>query len=140
MRNANEIVLFPFSSSVVNSDNTTSNQPPRLFLVLGLILAIVASGFVGVYASQVTLDPYTRDVLELVGDPVQGNAIFQINCAGCHGSEADGNVGPSLKAVTQRKSDSRLIQQVISGNTPPMPKFQPGPQEMEDLLSYLHTL
>ena len=125
---------------MVNSDNTTSNQPPRLFLVLGLILAIVASGFLGVYASQATTDPYTRDVLALVGDPVQGNAIFQINCAGCHGPEADGNVGPSLKAVTQRKSDSRLIQQVISGNTPPMPKFQPAPQEMTDLLSYLHTL
>ena len=125
---------------MVNSDNTTFNQPPKLFLVLGLILAIVVSGFVGVYASQATSDPYTRDVLALVGDPIQGNAIFQINCAGCHGSKADGNVGPSLRAVSQRKSDSRLIQQVISGNTPPMPKFQPAPQEMADLLSYLNTL
>ncbi|AFY39577.1 cytochrome c class I [[Leptolyngbya] sp. PCC 7376] len=125
---------------MVNSDNTTSNQPPKLLLVLGLILAIVASGFVGVYASQATSDPYTREVLTLVGDDLQGNAIFQINCAGCHGIQADGNVGPSLKGVTQRKSDSRLIQQVISGNTPPMPKFQPEPEEMADLLSYLHTL
>ena len=103
-------------------------------------MAIVALSFIGVYTSQAAADPYSREVLTLVGDEIQGKAIFQINCAGCHGAEADGNVGPNLHSVTQRKSDSRLIQQVISGNTPPMPKFQPEPQEMADLLSYLHTL
>lgn len=125
---------------MVNSDNTISNQTPKWLLVLGLVVAIAASGFMGIYTSQAAADPYSREVLTLVGDQVQGNAIFQINCAGCHGVDADGNVGPDLHSVTQRKSDSRLIQQVISGNTPPMPKFQPEPQEMADLLSYLHTL
>jgi hypothetical protein len=33
-----------------------------------------------------------------------------------------------------------LIQQITSGQTPPMPKFQASPQEMADLLSYLKTL
>ncbi|RDH51814.1 cytochrome C, partial [Mastigocladus laminosus WC112] len=32
------------------------------------------------------------------------------------------------------------IHQVISGDTPPMPKFQPSAKEMADLLSYLETL
>ncbi|WP_236721403.1 cytochrome c [Trichormus sp. NMC-1] len=59
-----------------------------------------------------------------MGNPVQGKAIFQINCAGCHGLEADGLVGPSLQAVPKRKSRYGLIHQVISGETPPMPKFQ----------------
>ncbi|OKH17039.1 c-type cytochrome [[Limnothrix rosea] IAM M-220] len=125
---------------MVKSDKSTSKQTPKLLFVLALILGIVVSGFVGVYASQAAADPYTREVLALGGDEIQGNAIFQINCAGCHGMRGNGNVGPSLKEVSQRKSDSRLIQQVISGNTPPMPKFQPAPQEMADLLSYLHTL
>ncbi len=125
---------------MVNSDKSTLKQTPKLLLVLALILAIVVSGFVGVYASQAATDPYTRQVLALEGNDLQGNAIFQINCAGCHGIKADGNVGPSLKSVSQRKSDSRLIKQVISGEYAPMPKFQPEPQEMADLLSYLRTL
>lgn len=134
----NYIVFF--SSSVVNSDQSTFKQTPKLLFGLALILAIVVSGFVGVYASQAATDPYTRQVLTLNGDDLQGNAIFQINCAGCHGMQGNGNVGPSLKDVSQRKSDSRLIQQVISGDYAPMPKFQPEPQEMADLLSYLRTL
>lgn len=124
---------------MVNLSKLVPDKPLQFLLPLGLILAIASFAFFGVYASQAS-DPYTQDVLTLAGDPVRGNAIFQINCAACHGTEAKGNVGPSLRAVVQRKSDSRLIQQVLSGNTPPMPKFQPAPQEMADLLSYLHTL
>lgn len=85
-------------------------------------------------------DPYTSNVLSLDGDPVRGQAIFQINCAGCHGIEAAGKVGPSLQHVSKRKSEASLIHQVISGETPPMPKFQPSSQEMADLLSYLEQL
>ncbi|NJK36270.1 MAG: cytochrome c, partial [Oscillatoriales cyanobacterium SM2_2_1] len=59
---------------------------------------------------------------------------------GCHGSQADGNVGPSLHNVPKRKSEIGLIHQVISGKTPPMPKFQPTAQEMADLLRYLENL
>lgn len=81
-----------------------------------------------------------RSVLALKGDAVQGHAIFLMNCAGCHGTEADGRVGPSLHNVSNRKSKISLIQQVVSGQTPPMPQFQPNPQEMADLLSYLETL
>lgn len=85
-------------------------------------------------------DPYIRSVLSLNGDSVQGHAIFQMNCAVCHGFEADGNVGPSLQGVSKRKSRYGLIHQVISGDTPPMPQFQPSVEEMADLLSYLETL
>jgi mono/diheme cytochrome c family protein len=85
-------------------------------------------------------DPYVQQVLSLNGDVTQGHAIFQINCSGCHGIMADGKVGPSLRGVSSRKSQVRLIEQVISGDTPPMPKFQPSPKEMADLLSYLESL
>lgn len=86
------------------------------------------------------LDPYINDVLSLDGDTSRGQAIFQANCAVCHGIEARGNIGPSLIGVHQRKSDVHLIEQVISGKTPPMPQFQPNPQEMADLLDYLKSL
>ena len=74
---------------MVNSDSTISNQTPKWLLVLGLVVAIAASGFMGIYTSQAAADPYSREVLTLVGDQVQGNAIFQINCAGCHGIEGN---------------------------------------------------
>jgi hypothetical protein len=45
-----------------------------------------------------------------------------------------------LHDVPKRKSKVSLIEQVTSGKTPPMPKFQPSSQEMADLLSYLEKL
>ncbi|MBW4614811.1 MAG: cytochrome c [Desmonostoc vinosum HA7617-LM4] len=111
----------------------------RIVLLALAILLAVPLGFFGVQMVRAS-DPYVKSVLSLTGDPIQGHAIFQINCAGCHGLEADGRVGPSLQAVSKRKSEYRLIRQVISGETPPMPKFQPSTQAMADLLSYLETL
>ncbi len=107
-------------------------------IVLAVLLAIAASLF-GFHLMQVS-DPYIHSVLSLNGDPTRGHAIFKINCAGCHGLDGDGQVGPSLQHVSQKKSKISLIHQVISGETPPMPKFQPSPQEMADLLSYLEKL
>ncbi|NET53413.1 MAG: cytochrome c, partial [Merismopedia sp. SIO2A8] len=63
-----------------------------------------------------------------------------INCAGCHGLQGHGMIGPSLTGISRRKSKISLIHQVTDGKTPPMPKFQPSPQEMADLLSYLEEL
>lgn len=86
------------------------------------------------------LDPYTQSVLNRSGDPTQGRSIFVMNCVACHGEWGSGKVGPNLHGVSDRKSDIKLIQQVVSGETPPMPQFQPSPQDMADLLSYLKKL
>jgi len=107
-------------------------------IAIAIILAISAC-LLGFYRIQVS-DPYIHKVLSVQGDSVRGHAIFQINCAGCHGLQADGRVGPSLQHVSGRKSSISLIRQVTTGQTPPMPKFQPSPQEMADLLSYLEKL
>jgi mono/diheme cytochrome c family protein len=118
-------------------------QPKIMIQRIALIaLAILLALVLGIFAVRIVRasDPYVKTVLSLNGDPVQGHAIFQINCAGCHGWEADGRVGPSLQGVSKRKSPYGLIHQVISGETPPMPKFQPSAKEMADLLSYLETL
>ena len=103
-----------------------------------MALAVALAFFVSIFGAEMarSSDPYVKNVLSLTGNPVQGHAIFQINCAGCHGLEAYGLVGPSLQGVSKHKSHYRLIRQVISGETPPMPKFQPSTQEMADLLSY----
>ncbi|TAE58498.1 MAG: cytochrome c [Nostocales cyanobacterium] len=109
-----------------------------VFSVLAILIAIPLA-VVGVDMIQAS-DPYIKNVISRPGNPVQGKAIFLTNCAGCHGSEGTGFVGPSLQEVSKRKSRYGLIHQVISGETPPMPKFQPSPQEMADLLSYLQSL
>ncbi len=123
--------------------DTQINKPENLILqlvltavCLVLTVVLIIFGFQMVQGS----DPYVKNVLSLTGNHVQGHAIFQINCAGCHGLEADGRVGPSLQGVSKHKSHYGLIHQVISGDTPPMPKFQPSPQEMADLLSFLESL
>ncbi|MDB9315323.1 cytochrome c [Spirulina sp. CS-785/01] len=111
----------------------------RLAIIFIAAVAVLLASTVSVYLYRVS-DPYIQQVLELDGNPERGHAIFEINCAGCHGAYATGDVGPSLEHISHRKSDVTLIQQVISGNTPPMPKFQPSPQDMADLLSYMKRL
>lgn len=111
----------------------------RLALIALAVLLVILLAIFSVHMVRVS-DPYIKSVLSLTGNPVQGQAIFQMNCAGCHGWLADGSVGPSLQGVSKRKSRYSLIHQVISGETPPMPQFQPGVKEMTDLLSYLETL
>lgn len=105
-------------------------------LVAWFMILLVSLGH---YQLQMA-DPYLRQVLALPGNVEMGHAMFKLNCAGCHGMEANGEVGPSLLGVSSRKSRIGLIHQVTSGATPPMPKFQASPQEMADLLSYLEKL
>lgn len=109
-----------------------------LLWVIGFALVIGLSiiGFRQLQAS----DPYIHKVLSLQGDSSRGEAIFRMNCAVCHGIEATGEVGPNLRGVSDRKSKISLIKQVTSGQTPPMPQFQPNPQDMADLLHYLEGL
>jgi len=115
------------------------------FLAQKIALIALAAWFMvllvslGHYQLQMA-DPYIRQVLALKGDVEMGHAMFEMNCAGCHGIEANGEVGPSLLGVSGRRSRVGLIHQVTSGATPPMPKFQASPQEMADLLSYLEKL
>lgn len=111
----------------------------RLALTIIAIMLAVSFAILGIYWQKVS-DPYAYEVLTLEGDIQNGLAIFQINCAGCHNLQADRNVGPKLEHVAKRKSQRDIITQVISGRTPPMPKFQPSTQEMADLLSYLNRL
>ncbi|MFS6819011.1 MULTISPECIES: cytochrome c [Synechococcus] len=125
---------------MTQTEITTADN--RRGLITALVgLALVAALLLSVFLyGQSRQDPYTRSSLDLQGDQERGSKLFLINCAGCHGIAGQGLVGPNLHGVSRRKGDSALIQQVVSGRTPPMPKFQPDPQAMADLLAHLHTL
>ncbi len=107
-----------------------------------LVVVLAASLLMGAVLALPGLrgDPYTRTTLALSGSVENGGRLFRLNCAGCHGLAAQGLVGPNLHGVDRRKNDRQLIQQVVSGRTPPMPRFQPEPQAMADLLAFLHSL
>ena len=83
---------------------------------------------------------YIIETLEINGSAKDGDALFKMNCVGCHGITARGLVGPDLHSITQRLNDKDIIKQVIEGLTPPMPSFEIDPQNMSNLLTYLHTL
>jgi len=118
------------------SDDFTAQKIALIALAIWFMVLLIGLGL-----HQLSMvDPYVQQVSSLTGNVEMGHAMFQMNCAGCHGLEADGKVGPSLRGVSARKSRIGLIHQVTSGETPPMPQFQASPQEMADLLSYLEQL
>jgi mono/diheme cytochrome c family protein len=152
LEQSNSDQKYPSNLAIALVKTAVNSMPPIIqrlarrisALVLGILL-ICAGGLMGMAkpppAMLTTGDMrYVQAVLRLPGDALQGQAIFQMNCAVCHGNKANGNVGPSLQHVSSRKSRQALIEQVISGNTPPMPQFQPSAQTMADLLSYLDSL
>jgi mono/diheme cytochrome c family protein len=115
----------------------------RIAALFVLVLSLSAGGLMGMAPfdqGNSSAHIYVQSVFARQGNIDQGQAIFQMNCASCHGFTADGNVGPSLKAVAARKSRQAIIEQVTSGKTPPMPQFKPSSTEMADLLRYLESL
>ena len=83
---------------------------------------------------------YILETLDLKGSVKEGDALFKINCVGCHGITARGLVGPDLHSITKRLNDKEIIKQVTGGLTPPMPSFEIDPVNMSNLLKYLHSL
>ena len=59
---------------------------------------------------------------------------------GCHGIRARALVGSDLHSITHRLNDTEIIKQVTEGLTPPMPSFEIDPQNMSNLLTYLHNI
>ena len=134
---------FPADSLPADSlpaEGLQSPNRPGLIKTLVLVAAIACITLVLWTMGGARSDPYSRQTLALQGSAERGGQLFLLNCAGCHGIAAQGLVGPDLHGVNKRKSQRQLIQQVVSGRTPPMPSFQPEPQAMADLLSFLNGL
>ncbi|MBF2058186.1 MAG: c-type cytochrome [Cyanobacterium sp. T60_A2020_053] len=120
---------------------TKLNQQERKTTVIALTIILIVSLVITVsFWLNYSPNPYVQEVLSYQGNLIRGEAIFNVNCAGCHGLQGIGNVGPNLSQVYKHKSEQGIINQVISGQTPPMPKFQPSAEDMADLLSYLKQL
>ena len=108
----------------------------NLFIVCVILLICFSIFFVTHHEDN----KYIIETLELNGSVDKGDALFKMNCVGCHGITARGLVGPDLHSITQRLNDKEIIKQVTGGLTPPMPSFEIDPVNMSDLLKYLHSL
>ncbi len=107
------------------------------FFIVFFVLLICFSIF---FLNHHGNNKYIIETLELNGSAEEGDAIFKINCVGCHGITARGLVGPDLHSITKRLNDKEIIKQVTGGLTPPMPSFEIDPVNMSNLLEYLHSL
>ncbi len=76
------------------------------------------------------------------GDPAHGSQIYSANCAACHGANAQGGIGPSLRGEKTRKNAAAAIVW-IKNPQPPMPKLYPSvlsEKDVEDVATYVESL
>ena len=124
------------SSSTAAERNFKKDFLKIVFVVLGVLLICFSIFFI----NHKENNEYIIETIRHNGSAEEGDALFKINCVGCHGITARGLVGPDLHSITQRLNDKEIIKQVTGGLTPPMPSFEIDPVNMSNLLKYLHTL
>ena len=124
-----------------SSSTAAERDFKREFLkILFVVFAILLICFSIFSVNHSENNKYIIETLELNGSVEEGDALFKVNCVGCHGITARGLVGPDLHSITQRLNDKEIIKQVTGGLTPPMPSFEIDPVNMSKLLKYLHSL
>ena len=123
------------SSSAAEKDS--KREFLKTFFIFFVVFLICFSIFLVTHHEN---NKYIIETLELDGSAEEGDALFKMNCVGCHGITARGLVGPDLHSITQRLNDKEIIKQVTGGLTPPMPSFEIDPGNMSNLLKYLHSL
>ncbi len=87
---------------------------------------------------------------ELNAQQAHGHAVFATRCAACHYDRTDAPLhGPALVGVFKKKAlpsgapanEERVTATILHGrNLMPTMGNTMDPQEMDDLLAYLHTL
>ena len=74
------------------------------------------------------------------GDPKAGAALVQsANCAGGHGGQFQGDLGPKLVGIEKRRTPEQIAK-AIADPQPPMPKFAFTPQQVADVVAYVSQL
>lgn len=95
-------------------------------------------------------DPETQTDAELGLNAQQahGRRVYKIYCAVCHSAySSKGLKGPSLKGLYKKQylpsgliANDQFVEQSIVRGRKMMPAIPVTPQELEDLIAYLHTL
>ena len=124
-----------------SSSSAVEREQKKEFLKKFFVFFVVSFiCFLIIFFNHHENNKYITETLEINGSAKDGDALFKMNCVGCHGITARGLVGPDLHSITQRLNDKEIIKQVTGGLTPPMPSVEIDPVNMSNLLKYLHSL
>ena len=105
----------------------------RLAIAIALVFAACRT------ASTGDANPYAQQAAAVQA----GSKLFRQHCAACHGTDAEGRIGPSLRAGEVRDwSDHVLFEFVTNGNLRRgMPSWSRLPEERRwQIVSYLRSL
>ena len=126
--------------STSSSSAAERDLKKELLKIFFIVFVVSLLCFTIFFVNHYENNKFIIETLKLNGSTVKGDALFKMNCVGCHGIAARGLVGPDLHSITQRLTDKEIIKQVTGGLTPPMPSFEIDPVNMSNLLKYLHSL
>ncbi|BDI34391.1 hypothetical protein CCAX7_64420 [Capsulimonas corticalis] len=87
-----------------------------------------------------TLRPAAREDGEPSTQLVRGHALFTQECVSCHGSHAQGGIGPDLRQL--EISDAQIAMTIKAGVKPEMPAYgsKYGDDDLQALTHYIRSL
>jgi mono/diheme cytochrome c family protein len=116
--------------------------------ILSSLLVLAACGFTFSSLEGCKSLPPSKPSSEWTPQEARGAQVFQAACAKCHyPTSTRGLHGPGLQAITKIKAmpsgapptDERLSAVILHGHGT-MPGTSLDDQQLQDLLTYLHTL
>jgi len=78
----------------------------------------------------------TEDILALTGDADAGASVYTSECAGCHGADGEGGVGPAMTTVVPAHTDAQFVDVVLVGVGEMPAHDYMDDQEIADVLAY----
>jgi mono/diheme cytochrome c family protein len=112
--------------------------PLRRIVLLPLVLFVVVTGSVFTLAKLHLAKPAASAAGPTkLGDSVRGQVIFRETCGGCHGTNAQGGVGPRLAGARITLPAAKA--QIDNGGGIMPAKLVSGSRE-DDVLAYLATI
>lgn len=108
-----------------------------------LVLAAVVVTVVLLFTNQPTAPtPLPEEVVDAAGG-IDGAALYGSSCAGCHGGDGSGGIGPRLGGgrVVERFPDPAEQIAVVTNGRGGMPAFgsKYGPEEIAAIVDYTRT-
>ena len=134
-------LLFASCSARHGGSNAAALQPlPDAAAVGDVPLGDVAGAAQSTLAAQFP-NPYDHDAPAVQ----QGHELFiQMNCAGCHGYDAKGGMGPDLSDGYWRYGGvpASIFNSIYQGRPQGMPAWNPAlpPQDIWKLVAYIQSL
>jgi len=129
------------ATSLYGRRSVQNNFMRGLFLIAALVSTAVLAG------CHSTPPPKPLD--QLTEQEARGHAVYQAHCAVCHYDRVSEPLhGPPLRGVFKKQylpsgapaNDDRVSATVLHGRSMMPAQPQMDPQDLDNLLAYLHTL